>query len=241
VGGAGDFNRIVRFDQTDIVNNTREAEFSIVNRLYAKRGDDVTEILTWELFQSRYFDPLFGGALNPGIPGGTVLLSTVGVTPFPFLDSVRGTSPVVSVLRTSPKPGFGVQWRADYDPRNGGLVANGFDADIRFQKYFLSAGNNLVRGNPNLMPPANQFHGQIGWGNENRRGWNFSFQTYYDYLKGQMQFASSQINYNTDCCGFTVQFRRFSFGTRNENQFQISFSVANLGSLGNLKKQDRMF
>jgi LPS-assembly protein len=49
------------------------------------------------------------------------------------------------------------------------------------------------------------------------------------------------VNYNTDCCGFSVQYRRFSFGARNENQFQVAFSVANLGSFGNLKKQERMF
>jgi len=56
-----------------------------------------------------------------------------------------------------------------------------------------------------------------------------------------MQFATTQVNYNTDCCGFSVQYRRFSFGTRNENQFQVAFSVANLGSFGTLKKQERMF
>jgi len=241
VGGVQDFSRIIRFDQTDLVNDTKEAQISIINRLYAKRGDDVIEVLTWELSQQRFFDPTFGGALIPGLSGGNVLLSTLQITPFPFLYTARGTSPVVSVLRASPKPGIGIQWRADYDPGRGGLVENGIDVDVRHGNYFLSAGNNLVRGNPNLMPPANQFHGQVGWGNANRRGWNFSFQSYYDYLKGQLQFASTQVNYNTDFCGFTVQYRRFSFGTRNENQFQVSFSVANLGSFGNLKKQEVMF
>jgi LPS-assembly protein len=241
VGGIDNFNRIIRFDETDIMNDTKEAEISLINRLYAKRGDDVTEILTWELFQRRYFDPTFGGALIPGLPYGNVLLSTVDITPFPFLEGPRVASPVVSLLQARPVNGLGIQWRTDYDPGYGGIVENGFDADVRFGKYFLQAGHNLLRGNPLLNTPANQFHGQVGWGNENRRGWNFSFQTFYDYLQGRMQFAATQVNYNTDCCGITVQFRRFSFGLRNENQFLVSFSVANLGSFGNLKKQDRMF
>jgi LPS-assembly protein len=239
VGGVQDFSRVILFDQTDLVNNTKEVEISLTNRLYAKRGDDVNEVLTWQLFQRRYFDPTFGGALVPGVRN--VFQSTIDLTPYPFVDQSRTTSPVVSLLRTSPRPGLGFQWQADFDPNHGGMTDSGFDADVRVGKYFLSAGHNLVRGNPLLRPNADQIRGQIGWGNENRRGWNFGFTAVYDYRVGQMQFATTQINYNTDCCGFTVQFRRFSFGARNENQFQVAFSVANLGSFGSLKKQERMF
>jgi len=56
-----------------------------------------------------------------------------------------------------------------------------------------------------------------------------------------MQFGTAQVTYNTDCCGLSVQYRRFSFGIRNENQFLLSFSVANIGSVGNLRKQERLF
>ncbi len=239
VGGVEDFSRIIRFDQTDLMTNTKEVEYSLTNRLYAKQGNNVNEVLTWQLFQRRYFDPTFGGALVPG--ARNVFLSTIEVSAFPFLDTARTTSPVVSLLRTSPKPGIGFQWQADYDPGHGGLTDSGFDADVRFNKYFFSAGHNIVRGNPVLRPNANQFRGYAGYGNENRRGWNFGFTAVYDYRVGQMQFATTQVNYNTDCCGFSVQYRRFSFGSRNENQFQVAFSVANLGSFGNLKKQERMF
>jgi LPS-assembly protein len=38
-----------------------------------------------------------------------------------------------------------------------------------------------------------------------------------------------------------VQFGRFDFGTRNENQYRFAFAVANLGSFGNLKRQERLF
>jgi LPS-assembly protein len=239
VGGVEDFNRFIRFDQTDLVTNTKEAEISITNRLFAKRGDDVTEILTWEVFQRRYFDPTFGGALIPG--QRNVFLSTIDLTPYAFLDQARVSSPIASVLRASPKPGLGFEWQTAYDPNHGGFTDSGFTADVRFGKYFLSAGHNLVRTDPNISPPANQVRGLVGFGNENRRGWNFGFSAVYDYRIGQLQYATSQINYNTDCCGFSLQVRRFSFGTRNENQFQMSFSVANLGSFGTLKKQERMF
>jgi LPS-assembly protein len=56
-----------------------------------------------------------------------------------------------------------------------------------------------------------------------------------------MQFATTEISYNSDCCGLSFQYRRFSFGTRNENQYLVSFAIANIGSFGTLRRQERMF
>jgi LPS-assembly protein len=81
----------------------------------------------------------------------------------------------------------------------------------------------------------------VGLGRENRRGWNAGFFTIYDYRLGVMQFTNTQVTYNTDCCGFSVQYRRFSFGTRNENQFRVALAIANLGSFGTLRRQERYF
>ena len=67
VTGIGDdFVRFIRFDENDLASNTNELLISIANRIYAKRGNTVEEIFTWELSQKRYFDPTFGGALIPG-------------------------------------------------------------------------------------------------------------------------------------------------------------------------------
>jgi LPS-assembly protein len=38
-----------------------------------------------------------------------------------------------------------------------------------------------------------------------------------------------------------VQFRRLGFGIRNENQFRVAFAVANIGSFGTLRRQERLF
>jgi LPS-assembly protein len=81
----------------------------------------------------------------------------------------------------------------------------------------------------------------VTYGGYNRRGWNYGFSAFYDYRQGILQFAQSQVTYNTDCCGFSVQYRRFSFGERNENQFRVAFAVSNIGSVGTLRKQDRIF
>jgi LPS-assembly protein len=56
-----------------------------------------------------------------------------------------------------------------------------------------------------------------------------------------LQYATVQVTYNTDCCGLSVQWRRFNIGLRNENQFRVAFAVSNIGSFGTLRRQDRIF
>lgn len=239
VGGVDNFDRIIRFDETELLADTRQLELSLTNRLYLKRRGEVSEIASWELFQHRYFDPDFGGAVQEG--QRNLVMSSVDLTAYAFLDRPRRYSPVVSVMRVSPYPGFGMEWRADYDPLRHKLVNSGLTADARWSKYVVSVGQNSVRSVPLLSPGANQVRGLVGFGNPNGRGWSGAFSAIYDFRFGLMQFATTQITYNTDCCGWSVQYRRFSFGTRNENQLRLSFAVANIGSFGTLKKQERLF
>jgi LPS-assembly protein len=83
--------------------------------------------------------------------------------------------------------------------------------------------------------------GLIGYGSQTQRGFNAAFTAVYDYRLGIMQFATTQVTYNTDCCGLSVQYRRFNIGTRNENQFRVAFAIANIGSFGTMKRQERLF
>lgn len=246
VTGIEDFNEVIRFDETDLISNTHEVEISLTNRLYVKRGNDVAELFSWQLWQRRYLDPTFGGALVEG--QRNVVLSSVELTPYAFLYQPRHYSPIISVLRANPKPGYGIEWRADYDPLRGKIVNSGITADARRGQFFLSAGHTLVRdvipvstNSPILSPNANQFRGRVGYGDPNHRGWNAGFDAVYDYRIGVLQYSTTQVTYNTDCCGLSVQYRRFSFGVRNENQFRVAFAVANIGSFGTLKKQERLF
>jgi LPS-assembly protein len=239
VTGIDDFNNVVRFDDTDILSNTNEVEFSLNNRLLAKDNNgNVSEILSWQLWYKRYLDPTFGGAVIPGQTN--VLMSTVDLTGIPFVDGARYQSPVVSVLRY--QSNVNLEWRADYDPVQHGIIDSGISVDRRVKQLFVSLGDYLLKSNPLLSAPgSNQLRGQATYGNDNRRGWNYGFSAFYDYRLGVMQFAQSQVTYNTDCCGFSVQYRRFNFGTRDENQFRVAFAVSNIGSVGTLRKQDRIF
>ena len=242
VTGIGqDFDKIIRFDGNDLLSNTNQVTFSLTNRLYAKRGDDVSEIFSWELSQARYFDPTFGGVILPGTDQRNVLLTQLDLTPFTFLDGPRTYSPIVSALRASPKWNITFEWRTDYDPAHHGIVASTASADWRKGAYFVSVGHNEVKTESYLLPSEDQMRFSFGVGNSTRKGWNAAFVAVYDYKVGIMDYAIVQTTYNTDCCGFSVQLVRFDFGTRDETQYRFAFAVANLGSFGTLKRQERLF
>jgi len=261
VAGAGGFERLIRFDELELLSDTTEVETSLAQRLWVKdRSGRVRDLLSWEVRQKRFFDPGFGGAVVAG--RRNVVASAADLTAFAFLDRPRRSSPVVSVLRAQPLAPFGLEWRADYDPLRGKFTNSSLTVDTRSPNYFLSFGHTKVscvpltgveafereqfcRAAPSgqlLSPPSNQFRGTLGLGNENRRGWNVGVYGVYDYGLGVFQYMNTQVTYNTECCAFSGQYRRFNFGARRgENQFRLSLVIANIGSFGTLKRQERLF
>ena len=243
VTGVGtDFDRTVRYDESDLLSDTNEVQFSLANRLYAKRGDSVREILTWELKEKEYFDPSFGGAVVDG--QSNIFAATADLSAYAFLLGPRHNSPLVSNFRASPINGLGINWQADYDYSDAhyhGIVDSGISIEYRWRKYYVSGGDYDMRVNPLLVPSANQFRARIQRGDPNRRGWNEGVEAVYDYHLAKLEYTTALVTYNTDCCGFNVQYRRYNAGIRDESQFMFSFSIANVNTFGNLKKQDRLF
>jgi LPS-assembly protein len=237
VTGGDDLRRLIRFDETEIMTNTNEIEVAVTNRFYTKRKDgSVHELISWDLAQQRYFDPTFGGAVVTG--ERNVLLSSSMLTGFAYVDQPRNYSPLVSTLQLYPISILGLEWRTDYDPLQKRVVNSAFQVSGRKGNYSVSAGHNQLRS---PWAKANQFIGTLGYGQENRRGWSGAFMAAYDFRVGVTQFATTQITYNTDCCGFSVQYRRFNVGTRDEHQFRAALAIANIGSFGTLKRQERLF
>jgi LPS-assembly protein len=240
VTGIGDdFNRFVRFDETEILANTNQVDLSITNRIYAKRGDNVSEIFTWELKQARYLDPGFGGAVVPGM--ANVFQATSDLSAYAFLLGPRHYSPIVSLLRTSPVDRISIAWQTDYDPLYHRFVDSSVSLDYRWKIYYASVGNNFTRYDPLLTPRANQYRARVGFGDGNKRGWSAAIDAVYDYKQGVLDYTTTQVTYNTDCCGFSVQFRRWNAGLRDETRWTFSFAIANVGTFGSLKKNDRLF
>jgi LPS-assembly protein len=245
ITGINQFQRIIRFDATDILSNTNQLTVSLTNRLYRKdKSGRVNEFLTWRLAHARYFDPTFGGAVISGQPNlgyRNTVFATVQFSPFTFLDGPRTYSPVTSSLAVSPYTFFSIEWRTEYDPLRRRFIDNTIFGNFRYGKYFAGVGETAITTVPVLVPQANQISFSGGYGNTNRKGWNAAALANYDVLLQKRLFSFIQGSYNTDCCGWSIQLRQFNLGIRNETQYLFSFSVANIGNFGSLQKQTRIF
>jgi LPS-assembly protein len=300
VTGVNNFPNILRFDERDILTNTNEVEYGLVNRLYTKRssgqpedcgkpgmpslliggapapshipwerqseaveapcntGSQVREIVTWELAQKYFIDPTFGGAFVPG--RSNVFTSTVDLTGTSFLTEPRHLSPLISRLRVQASARTDVEWDVDYDFERGGLNASTVLANYRVGPFTVGGGDAYLQvpgecarricmyntaTDPNVIfwPQLfNQFRLLLGYGHSGKQGFSAATNVGFDAKLGFLQYAAVQTTYNWDCCGVSLEFRRFALGSvRNENQYRFTFALANLGSLGNLRRTERLF
>jgi LPS-assembly protein len=250
VNGVNDFGRFVRFDEDETLTDTNEVEYGITQRLFRRRGSgEAEEFITWRLVQKYFFDPTFGGALVSGQPNVFQTLSAL--TPFAFADVPRRFSPIISDLQLEPGKRFDTEFIVNYDPQRNRLTAIGTLLKYRpYKESFLTLADFSELNLPlNPMPPppnfeqrSNQIRALLGYGDQNRRGWNVTAGASYDFTQAEFQNQIVEVAYNGSCCGIGFEYRRFSFGTiRNENQYSLVFRIANLGSAGNLRRQEKIF
>lgn len=240
--GVDDADAIIRFDDRDILSDTNEAEYGFTNRLLvagAQPGQS-RELASWTLLQTYYMDPTFGGALIPG--ERNVFLTTEMLSPFDVEALPVRFSPLSSVVRVSPFSGFDGDWRLDYDSHQHQVSASAFSGNFHFGHEFVSGSDYFLRppaglGVPGALPHFHQFRIASGYGSDQSPGLGVSGSVAYDARTGQLQYTTFEVSRNWDCCGFALQYRRFSLASvRRENQFLISFTLANVGTFGNLKR-----
>lgn len=250
VTGVNAFGKLVKFDEDDTLTDTNELEYGFTQRFFRRDAEGKTdELITWKIAQKYFFDPTFGGAL---IPGQRNVFQTLDMlTPFAFADTARHFSPIVSNLTIEPGKRYDTEFIVNYDPVRNRLTAIGTLLKLKpYRDSFLtlahfSTVNLPVNPSPiplNFEQRSNQVRALIGYGDVNRRGWNAGFGASYDLTQETFQNQLAQVNYNGSCCGIGFEVRRFSFGTiRNENLYMAVFRIANLGSVGNLRRQEKIF
>jgi LPS-assembly protein len=290
VTGINNFADILRFDATDVLTDTSEIEYSVVNRLYAKRinpnvkdcdpqamstltiggvpqvgavpwelpptpdaaqacASGPREILSWEIGQKYFFDPTFGGALLPG--QRNVFSTTADFTGIAFLDSERRFAPIISRLRVETSPRTNTEWDLDYDVKTNQITSSMALVNYHYGQFTVGGGDAFLRvidtaaGSKFSSTSPNEFHQfrvLLGYGQLNKRGLSAATSFGFDANLGSLQYASAQTTYNWDCCGLSLEYRRFALGSvRNENQYRFTFSLANIGAFGNLRRQERLY
>jgi LPS-assembly protein len=285
--GVENFASIIRFDFRDILSNTNEAEFGLLQRLYLKREHSecnqestsnaqslsptapcapagADEFVTWEVKMKYFADPTFGGAVLNGTRN--VLTTTESFTGIAFVTDPRRFSPVVSRLRARTSNNSDLEWQLDYDTKKGRINSSTLYAGYHFGDFFVGASHAYLQvpgeivadpttgavlpvcaphvfNQPACVPPLfDQIRAQFGYGSPTKRGWSAAANIGFDREFNLLQYGAAQTSYNWDCCGLSFEYRRFSLGSiRNENQYRFAFTLANIGSFGNLKRQERLF
>jgi LPS-assembly protein len=249
VQGLGQFNRYILFDEDETLTNTNDFVYSITQHLFQRDGDtQAKDWASWKLSQAYYFDPTFGGALVPG--ARNVFQALDSITPFAFADEPRRFSPINSDLIITPGGIYDAEIRLDYDTVRRRVTTAEALLKIRPTENFnftvaqFSIDNTAVLPpyNSVLQPAANQIRAQMGYGSSNRRGWNAEGGASYDVKQSLLQNEFVEVSYNGSCCGISVEYRRLSLGEiRSENQFRVSLNIANIGTFGNLRRQEKIF
>ena len=268
VGGIGSNARnVLLVDTSDIATDTNEVGFSLTQRFYMRPlnqqpcspGDAESsaagcpapprEWASWQIAQKLFINPNFGGALIPN--RRNVFDSTLDLSGVAFLTVPRNLSPIISRLRFEAIDNLRIEWDMDYDPRGGRLGADNLYAGYSWGRTTLGLGHALLnavdeQGIAATTIQSQQLEPFLQIGKPNGAGFNLAANGGYDFVHGALQYAGVQAMYNWDCCGISIGYRRFQLGTvgpvsRDETQYLYSFTLANFGSVGDIRHSNTVF
>ena len=222
---------------------------------------DVREVVTWELEQKYFLDPTFGGSLIAG--QRNVFTTTEDLTGIAFATEPRHLSPLISRLRIATSSRTDTEWDMDYDFQLGRINSTTLLVNYNLGPFTLGAGDAFLQipqtSTVTNVPPEGtcnpvsatttqvtckfqQFRVALGYGSLSRKGLSAAASLGYDTEVNKLQFATAQATYNWDCCGMTLEYRRYAIANvRDENLFRFTFTLANIGSFGNLRRQERLY
>lgn len=261
VGGIGMKARNVPLiDPTDIATDTNEVGYAVTQRFYTRSTNEKPcaadapettcspqqrEWASWMIAQKYFLNPTFGGAIIPG--RRNVFDSTLDLTGIAFLTGARNLSPLVSRMRFEAVRNLRIEWDMDYDPREGRLDADNLFAGYSVGRTMFGIGHSLLnavdeKGSSASLTQSQQLQPFFEIGKPTGAGFNLAANGGYDFVNRALQYAGVQTVYNWNCCGIGAGYRRFAFGTlRDETQYLYSFTLANFGSVGDIRRSTTVF
>jgi len=228
-------------------------------RNQAQEGDDsgadadvsqcgAREWISWRLTQKYFFDKSFGGAVVDG--KRNIFDTTLNLSGVAFLTEAREISPLVSRLRIRTSAKMDVEWDFDLDTGAKKFTSNNVLVDLHEGNTFAglsyarlnAPGRSYTQGTSSLVSDFSQLRLLAGYGSPTKVGLGVAANVGLDLNLGQVQYGALQTSYNWDCCGFSVEYRKYELGSvRNENTYRFNFTLANIGSAGNLRRAERLF
>ena len=109
------------------------------------------------------------------------------------------------------------------------------------RSLFNSSVGYFFNKRTEIQEPNNQLRGSASFGQSSKRGFSAAFGFSYDIHNSIFQSSVGQLNYNAECYGLSFELSQVDLGIRKEVGWRISLSLKNIGTIGNLRPQERLF
>jgi LPS-assembly protein len=229
--GFSDFTRTpsVGSDVADfVVSGSTKVTYGLTNRLFA-RGRTVDgvrgttrEIVTVGLQQTYYTNPLSAGFDNS----------------YQSISSRRAAdlSPVALTTRVAPTAAIDTNVRVEYDVARGrGLQIVSIGGTVNAAA--VSAGTNFSHNRFNAENPSTFVQGSTSmrWLDGRATG---TYNINWDITRSYIVSQGAMLSYLAQCCGLTLEFQKYNYGSLGANlanpsdvRFNFGVTLAGLGDL----------
>jgi LPS-assembly protein len=209
------------------------------------------EFISWRLTQKYFFDENFGGAVING--RRNIFDTTLNLSGIAFLTEPRAISPLISRLRVRTSEHMDVEWDFDLDTGAKKFTSNNLLVDVHKNNIFAglsyaklnAPGRFYTEGVSSSISNFNQLRLLLGYGSPTKAGLGVAANAGLDLRAGDtglVQYGALQGSYNWDCCGFSVEVRKYELGSvRNETSERFNFTLLNIGTAGNLRRAASLF
>ncbi len=209
------------------------------------------EMISWRLTQKYFFNENFGGAVIDG--RRNIFNTTLNLSGIAFLTEPRAISPLISRLRVRTSAHMDVEWDFDYDTGAKKFTSDNVLVDVHEGSWFgglsyarLNApGRFYTEGVLSAVSNFDQLRLLMGYGSPTKPGLGVAGNVGLDLNAANtslVEYGAVQASYNWDCCGFSVEVRKYDLGTvRNETAERFNFTLLNIGTAGNLRRAASLF
>jgi LPS-assembly protein len=224
------------------------------------------EWFSWKIEQKYFFDTTFGNAVIN--TGRNIFDTTLNLSGIAFLTEPRNISPIISRLRFRTSGHTDFEWDLDYDTGAKKINSSNVFLDLHEGRYFGALSYALLNApgrfytevvNPttnsatgltsSAISNFSQMRLLSGYGTPNKPGISAAAGAGIDLnagsgqdTAGPLQYLTIQASYNWNCCGLSVEYRKYDLGAiRNEGVETFNFTLANIGSAGNLRRNQSLF
>jgi LPS-assembly protein len=217
------------------------------------------EWFSWQLAQKHFFEPSFGGAVIDS--RRNIFDTTLDFSGIAFLTQPRSISPLKSRMRFRTSSHADIEWDFDYDTGAKKFTSSNTFLDVHQGRFFggfsyarlnapgrtytevIDTTTNQTTGlTTSAIANFSQARFLLGYGTPSQPGISAAVSAGIDLNLDSAQYVTVQTSYNWNCCGLSVEYRKYDLGTiRDEGAYRFNFTLANIGTAGNLRRAESLF